>query len=607
MTPPAGREPVALIDLAHEPEFALGQLRVVPAERFVEFSGQRRELQPRVMQVFVALARAKPRVISRHQLAEMCWGGRVVSDGALNRCIGALRNLAKDLPPEPFAIETVPRVGHRLLEMTASLPSRRRPSRRLALTLTGSLVLAGGLGAAVNGGFVRSLGRAAASGEAYRDYQSARGMLRTFNPELGMTAVGLLRRAVAADPNYAPAWSALAEAIRLQATLEGHERVIATLPEAQADARLAVALAPKMPEGHVQLGVLLGFDSDEAQSHLRKAAALDPTSAEAQVWLAAAERVSGDFGREIDAYRRSAALDPSWYRPKRDLAFALAEMGDRAGAETVARQVALSDGVIAEGIMARIAWLYGDYAEAARRWWAVANGADSIWQAPARMALSNARFTLALTGAEPPRSPPPVAELRSNVGRIWMAAAPTAAVWRRRNRSVLAALVYHEQNFVGAKLMLARCRGRELVEGYDSPTGLLGLRFGDVLQPHNLRAAPLVALALRQAGRSSEAEGLLAQAQGLFEAVRRRGPLPFPFDADQAAAAAVAGHHDAALEGLRRAIARGWTHSAPDDLVRLQDEPAFAALRGDTVFHAIVASFDARLERERAAAIKLRL
>ena len=53
------RTPAALrIDLAEEPEFNLGGLRVVPAERAVVFNGFRRELQPRVMQVLVALAKA---------------------------------------------------------------------------------------------------------------------------------------------------------------------------------------------------------------------------------------------------------------------------------------------------------------------------------------------------------------------------------------------------------------------------------------------------------------------------------------------------------------------------------------------------------------------
>lgn len=107
------------VDLADEPEFELGGLKVQPAERIVVMNGDRRELQPRVMQVLVALAQVQPAVVSREKLSEQCWEGRVVRDDALNRVIHALRHLAQEFTPQPFAIETVPRVGHRLLERRA--------------------------------------------------------------------------------------------------------------------------------------------------------------------------------------------------------------------------------------------------------------------------------------------------------------------------------------------------------------------------------------------------------------------------------------------------------------------------------------------------------
>ena len=79
-------------------------------------NGERRELEPRVAQVLVALASARPAVVSRDRLIDQCWDGRIVGDDAINRCIVALRHLAKEFSPEPFAIETVPRVGYSLVE-----------------------------------------------------------------------------------------------------------------------------------------------------------------------------------------------------------------------------------------------------------------------------------------------------------------------------------------------------------------------------------------------------------------------------------------------------------------------------------------------------------
>src|SRR3954453_8171318 len=104
------------INLADTPDFDLGGLRVSPAHREVRKDEDRRELEPKVLQVLVALATAESEVVSRDRLIEQCWDGRIVGDDALNRCIVALRHLAKEFLPEPFAIETVPRVGYRLIE-----------------------------------------------------------------------------------------------------------------------------------------------------------------------------------------------------------------------------------------------------------------------------------------------------------------------------------------------------------------------------------------------------------------------------------------------------------------------------------------------------------
>ena len=131
------------IDLATEREMELGGMRVSPADCAVTMNGERRDVQPRVMQVLVALAKDRPHVVSREKLVQLCWEGRIVGDDSVNRCVLALRNLAREFTPPPFAIETVPRVGHSLLENGKS----RRPEaqawgrRRRALSITALIVI----------------------------------------------------------------------------------------------------------------------------------------------------------------------------------------------------------------------------------------------------------------------------------------------------------------------------------------------------------------------------------------------------------------------------------------------------------------------------------
>ena len=103
------------VALASEPDFRLADLQIRPSSREVVAAGGEREiLEPRVMQVLVVLARRRGQVVSRDQLIEECWAGRVVGEDAINRCIARVRRLAE--AHGGFSIETIARVGHRLTE-----------------------------------------------------------------------------------------------------------------------------------------------------------------------------------------------------------------------------------------------------------------------------------------------------------------------------------------------------------------------------------------------------------------------------------------------------------------------------------------------------------
>jgi DNA-binding winged helix-turn-helix (wHTH) protein len=145
----------APIRLAREPDFRLGALTIRPSLCEVLVRGGRQRLQPRVMQVLVALARMEDRVVSRDALIDSCWGGRIVGEDAINRCIGRLRRLAQTFEGG-FSIETVARVGYRLnaAEVGASFPVPRPSSNAWSLRGAFALVaaaLAIGAGAVLAG------------------------------------------------------------------------------------------------------------------------------------------------------------------------------------------------------------------------------------------------------------------------------------------------------------------------------------------------------------------------------------------------------------------------------------------------------------------------
>src|SRR5579864_2266726 len=104
----------APIDLAREADLRLGSALVRPSLSEVVVASQTIRLQPRVMQVLVALARADGEVVSRDELLASCWGGLAIGDDAINRCIGRLRRLSEEEARGAFTIGTLPRVGYRL-------------------------------------------------------------------------------------------------------------------------------------------------------------------------------------------------------------------------------------------------------------------------------------------------------------------------------------------------------------------------------------------------------------------------------------------------------------------------------------------------------------
>jgi len=116
------------IDLADEADFPLGALLVSPSTREVLRGELREILEPRVMQVLVALFQASGRVVSRDELIARCWEGRIVGEDAINRAIGRLRRLSETDGETSFGIETIPRVGFRLMASQASMANEAGPA-----------------------------------------------------------------------------------------------------------------------------------------------------------------------------------------------------------------------------------------------------------------------------------------------------------------------------------------------------------------------------------------------------------------------------------------------------------------------------------------------
>lgn len=436
------------------------------------------------------------------------------------------------------------------------------------------------------------------NGKAYTLYLNARGLVESANPTSGEDAVGLFKEAIRLDPKFAPAWAGLAEALLLDGRTKGNEGMLAIIPQARRAADRALQLDPNLADAHGVLAVLVGNDTPEGIAHLRRAAALDPRSADGWMRIATAQNASGQFTQALASRRRAHEVDPISPGPVRAIVDTAAGLGDRRAAEDAVMRGFPNDPVAQNFAVGRIASLLGDYSEAARRWSVVASS-ESRWAAPARLSLQDTLFNLKLSKTPPSRPPLPTIGNNRFVTRVRMIAPPSASEWRQRNRSAAATLVYTDENLVAAKLMLAAGRAGELIATYDGPTGLLGIRSGEPVGTCYLQQAAVVAVALRSVGRDREASQVLRRADAAVQGAYRSGRVPRWFDDDAAAIWALQGKSDAAIDALERALRRGWVHAGRTDLPKPTDEPALRSLRGNPRFEALRAKYEAYFARER--------
>ena len=104
-------------NLAKQPDFQLGDLKVSPSTcRIFAAEGEIR-VEPQTMAVLVVLLRAAGATVTREELVHACWQGRIVSDDTISRTIAKVRSLARGATPAPFTVETLPKVGYRLVEI----------------------------------------------------------------------------------------------------------------------------------------------------------------------------------------------------------------------------------------------------------------------------------------------------------------------------------------------------------------------------------------------------------------------------------------------------------------------------------------------------------
>ncbi len=95
-------------------EFFVSDLLVKPSENTLLRDGETIHLEPKTMALLQLFAEHVGEVLTRQEIEEVIWQGRVVGYDALTQTIAKLRKALGDSNPDQRIIETVPKSGYRL-------------------------------------------------------------------------------------------------------------------------------------------------------------------------------------------------------------------------------------------------------------------------------------------------------------------------------------------------------------------------------------------------------------------------------------------------------------------------------------------------------------
>jgi adenylate cyclase len=433
----------------------------------------------------------------------------------------------------------------------------------------------------------------ATTGDVYALYSDARAKVRKRNADDAVAAHAELEQVLKQDPNYAPAWAAMA-AVMWQ--IPPSRRNWTTGGSAEAYARRAVELAPNLAAGHAALALSLGLRGPVAKAEVERAVELDPSDFEAVTWLGNIRSSLGDKKGAIEAYRQAAAMEPLFWPAALNLYSSLKAIGDtdgirqlleqlkRVGADYLVRQIQIDD-----------AFRNGNLADAANiglRYW---NSGEPKANIPAMgdswtVLLQLGLFDEAAKFGNPDFAP---------------------YLWKLdpRGLDILESHKIPPHEFFSlmpltenaGRLYVLSGRSKKLSDMYSSlkmsPEQFRHLAMNGGAE-HFILSAPLIAIALRENGHARDADLLLQLAEADAKQVLRDGtPVAA---AELARVYAVEGRKEEAVSLLAAAVGRGWIPAPPEILPDLHSDPALASLKGDRRFEKARDQLLALIARERA-------
>ncbi len=426
------------------------------------------------------------------------------------------------------------------------------------------------------------------SAAAYQRYLEGRVAFHRRTPESLLDAIRLFEEAVSLDPDYALAYSGIADAQMLRV---GYANVPLNQAKEVAERAIARALTidDRLAEAYASLGLLKAHDGQPgaAEQAYRKAIELDPGYAMAQMWLGGLLLDQGRLRAANMAFSKARNLDPLHPVINGNLASSLMAMGMYDAGMMIFQRV-LEYAPRSAPVLRQMSGWSADYGHLDR-------------------SLALARTALELDETEPQSL---IAMARSY---LWLDDKTAAEYWLQRAQAFAAdnpmlfkyrAAYYFEAGQPSALDAYASAQaaglelrtpgsmdyqsravlawagaGRVLMHDYDSGITLLeraldtdeGRR-----QVNDVETLTVLAIAYRRSAKENAARRVIAECNDLLDQGLRQGAGGPRTAVMAAAVAALDGRHDQALAHLQQAFELGWRRHG-----MIENHLAFDSIRSD--------------------------
>jgi len=201
------------------------------------------------------------------------------------------------------------------------------------------------------------------------------------------------QQAVSRDPKFAAAYTGLADAYNLLSQF-GYMPPRDGMERARDAARQALAIDPRMAEGHVSLAAIIeAYDWDwaGAEREYRRALDLNPGLSSAHLWYGMFLRDQGRLREALPELRRAAQLEPFSVLTSVNLAYGLLQEGNYGAAIEQSRHAAeLAPGLTATDVV--LAHAYRAASNTADSEAALARALNSAGENPHALALLACEF-----------------------------------------------------------------------------------------------------------------------------------------------------------------------------------------------------------------------